>query len=383
MVMENPPAKNFTGVSALLMVAFILFIAGWGIENALPGTWSFSCKMGEVTSPDDIIQIGDTMVLAGRYKMADVFIIRVFKSHDGCTWTEIESPAPDDMWSCTLSLFRVLDDKLGIAWEETSGDSDKKPRSTFYWNTYDGTTWSEPVFLFSRDEPCNLRDAIMLEDGSLLIMWDEPLIEYTTLKGRIVRGSGCDVTYRAYINKDELIIDKVIEPENPSYCYIEGYSFIDDGERIWCVFYYGSYKQIFYRSWSQDGKQWSEPEPFNLSGPPSRQVLLTPQKEFGISCYDIFDGDFILFTSTDWETWSKERLLIAEYGIDVAIITTGNEELWGALETEKEIFLIQPSQELKQECQQRIDIITMLRYITLSCVIFAVVLALIQIRKRP
>ena len=118
MVMENPPARNFTGVSALLMAAFILFIAGWGIENALPGTWSFSCKMGEVISPDDIIQIGDTMVLAGREKMVDVFVIRVFESHDGCTWTEIESPAPDDIRStCTLSLFRLPDGKLGIAWE--------------------------------------------------------------------------------------------------------------------------------------------------------------------------------------------------------------------------------------------------------------------------
>ncbi|MBU7018734.1 MAG: hypothetical protein HXS44_14585 [Theionarchaea archaeon] len=227
-----------------------------------------------------------------------------------------------------------------------------------------------------------LIDAFMLEDGSLLLLWDEPLVENTEFEGRTTRGSGCRVTYRAYIGEDELIVEKVIEPENPSYCYIDGYSFIDDGEFMWCVFYYGSYKQLFYKSWSEDGRQWSEPEPFAISGPPPRKVLRTPQGEFGIFCYDIFEKDFILFKSRDWENWSKQRIFKTEEDLLVATVTEGNGEMWGIFDTGDEMFFIQPSQELEQNYQEKIAVACTLRYISLLCIVLIAIYILSLMWRR-
>ena len=372
--------RKFNIAFTLFITALIFAGIGRGMENSLPGTWSFSCETKLITYPDDIIQLGDTMFFAhGNRKTGPA--VCVFKSLDGCSWSEIESPLSDcNKASYSVTLFEVPGGNLGIAWERTEPDN-KKPRSTFYWSALEDSTWSEPEFLFSRDEPCTLKDALMLEDGSLLFLWDEPLVKYTEFRGTIVRGSGCDVTYRAYVGKDELIIERVIEPENPSYCYIAGYSFIDDGERIWCVFYYGSYKQLFCRSWSEDGRQWSKPEAFTISGPPSRQVLRTSQGEFGIFCYDIFDKDFILFTSQDWEKWSKERLFKTRKDIFVALITDGNNGMWGIFDTGDEIFFIQPSQEREQKYQEKIVVIRALRYISLACIALLVIYVLLSLWK--
>ncbi len=375
--------NRFIAISAALMAALIFAIIGWEIEYTQPGTWFFACETERIAYPDDIIQLGDTMFLASGNVKVGSSAIRVFKSIDGCNWSEIESPASDyDKKSYPITFFEVPDGKLGMAWGETDPDSDKKPRSTFFWSTFDSCTWSEPELLFSRDEPCTLKDAFMLEDGSLLLLWDEPLVENTEFEGRIARGSGCRVTYRAYIGEDELIVEKVIEPENPSYCYIDGYSFIDDGEFMWCVFYYGSYKQLFYKSWSEDGRQWSEPEPFAISGPPPRKVLRTPQGEFGIFCYDIFEKDFILFKSRDWENWSKQRIFKTEEDLLVATVTEGNGEMWGIFDTGDEMFFIQPSQELEQNYQEKIAVACTLRYISLLCIVLIAIYILSLMWRR-
>lgn len=248
MIMKTLSIKHII-VICLLLTALFTFLAGRKIENEA-AMWISPCKIEDNLNSDSIIQIGNIM-----YQVNSGKTISVLKSYDGCTWVEIESPVSDhDIWLSSADLFRSSDNQLGIVWEETDPDRDKKPRSTFFWSIFTGSTWLEPTFLFQRDEPCNLNDTIMLEDGALLVMWNESLVFYSTLNGRTVRGSGCEVTYRAYIGNGELFTEKVIEPENPKSCYTHGYSFIDDGEYIWCVFEYSNHTDSFYRSWSEDGK---------------------------------------------------------------------------------------------------------------------------------
>lgn len=346
MIMRALSAKGkLTVVSALLMAALIFIITGPMMENSVHGTWSSLCEIEGTLTPRDIIQIGDNMFFADGGEA-----IRVSRSYDGCNWFEIESPASDhDIWLCSIALFRASGDNLGIVWEETDPELFKKPCSLFFWSIFDGSTWSDPESLFPRDECCTLRDAMMLEDGSLLLLWEERLVQYFKEGDRTIRGSGCDVVYRAFIGEDEIFIERVIEPEDPSFCSADGYSFIDDGERIWCVFEYGLYTHSFYRSWSQDGRQWSVPEPFTISGPPAREALLTSQGEFGILCYRIIEEDLILFKSADWETWSGEKIFKAGKDISRAVITGGSNTMWGVVDTENGMFIIQPSQVLKQE----------------------------------
>ncbi|MBU7019305.1 MAG: hypothetical protein HXS44_17495, partial [Theionarchaea archaeon] len=150
--------------------------------------------------------------------------------------------------------------------------------------------------------------------------------------------SGCDVVYRAYISNEELLIDRVIEPENTQYCKASGYFFVDDGQHIWCVFEYGLYgaTPTIYRSGSINGKEWSPPEPVDLPDSVCREVLVTPQGEIGILDFDVGKKDLFLLTSSDWKKWSREKLFRAENGIRGALITEKSDIMWGLQQTTRE-----------------------------------------------
>jgi hypothetical protein len=132
-----------------------------------------------------------------------------------------------------------------------------------FWSRFDGSTWSEPELLIQRDESCILEDMMVLENGALLLLWEERLVHQAKDGDRTISGSGCHVIYRAYISSDEFLIERTIEPENPLFCISDGYSFVDDGHYIWCVFRYGSYGELskIYRSGSEDGRVWSPCNP--------------------------------------------------------------------------------------------------------------------------
>jgi len=364
-------------MSLLLIIAVISMVAGMILESELEGTWSFLCEIEGIPKPDEVIQVADTMYLAVRKET-----IRVFRSYDGCSWTEVGSPAPEhEIWSCSISLFEIPDGRLGIAWEETDPDTDKKPRSTFFWNSFDGNTWSEPQFLLHRDERTTLKDAIALEDGALLLMWKEPLVHYIERGDRTVQVSGCDLVYRAYINNDELLVERVIEPEDPFLCSIDGISFVNDGEGIWCVFEQWEDRRFFYKSWSEDGRNWSPPETFHIPGGSAGQMLLTPQGEIANFLYFIGENNLFVLKSTDWKNWSREDVLRTEADIARARIASNGRKMWGIVRVGEDTYFAHPSPESKQEYQETIYIVKMLKYLALLCIAAIILYFFSRIRK--
>lgn len=376
--------RKMTIIVTILLAALILFIAGWRMENSLPGSWSSTCEIKESIYLYDIIQIGNTKFITYQDALFGASPIHVLKSSDDCNWVEITSPTADHkLQDSSMILFRAPDAKLGIVWEERDSNDDNEPRTTFYQSIFDNGTWSEPEILLVREEGCILEDAIMLDNGSLLLLWNESLIMYEKQGDTMVRKSGCDITYRAYIDEDISIIEKVIEPGNAILCYTEGYSFLDDGERFWCIFYLSNFEDSLFRSWSEDGKIWSEPEPFNLPGYHSRQTLLTPHDEYGITCFNILENDFILYTSRDWEEWEKEKIFRSEEGIiGATILFTDTGEMWGVLDTSSGMLLIQPSQESEQRYHQKMTIVHALRYMASGFIGLAMIGFLVWVWKR-
>ncbi len=342
--MEFFTRKRIAAAGAVLAAVIILLIARIVLQNTAPEAWNIVCKIENVPLTGEIIEVGDTLYYASDNRGT----IRVFTSSDGCTWSEIESPtAGRDIWLCSAALFKTPDGNLGVAWEETDPDPHKKPRDIFLWSLFDGKKWSEPLILFTRDEYCDIDDALMLDNGALLLLWDEPLVQYTQIGDRVIKGSGCDVTFRAYIDTDtnEQLIERVIEPENPSYCATHGYAFVDDGERIWCVFSYGWQTYFVYKSASEDGRKWTQSEPFKFPDLGHRRLFLTPKGDFGAVGFEFREKTLYLLTSTDWKHWSKELLIRTEGPIVDCQITEGHSgTLWGYVETEEGMFLIRPSQ---------------------------------------
>jgi len=374
--MKSPfTRRRIAAVAALLTAAAVFGVAGLKLEGTVPHVWGCE-SVEDVPYRDEIIQIGDTMFIGEEYET-----LRIYTSYNGLTWSEIESPASDhDIWSCSIALFRTSDDRLGIAWEETS-PTDEKPRSIFYWSIFDNNTWSEPETLLSRDVYSFLNDAIMLEDGALLLLWEEPLFQYIEHEGKTVRYSGCEVVYRAYVGNDQLLIDRVIEPEDPFSCSIGGISFVDDGERIWCVFRELEDDFFFYRSWSEDGRQWSPPELMDVPGSHLNQILLTPQGEIGITKLEMDKKDYILRRSSDWENWSEETVFEAEKGsIRYAKITDGsNGTMWGFITTGNDTFFVYSSQDLTEN-QEAVRVARMLEYLALSCIALTILYVLSWMR---
>ncbi|MGD2250455.1 MAG: hypothetical protein PVF58_18825 [Candidatus Methanofastidiosia archaeon] len=365
-------------VSILLIVSIVLLLAGLKFEGSASDTWFSPCRIENTPGPNEIIQVKDVM-----YYAYNGDIIRVFKSYDGCTWSEIESPVSGhDVWRRSIEIFKTPADQLAIVWQETDPDKSKKSRTAFFLSIFDGNTWSEPEIILHRDEYCSIEAAMALDGGSLLLLWSEDLVRYIEDGDRRIRAGGCDVTYRAYIGNDEVLIERVIEPENPALCHTSGFAFIDDGEYTWCVFQHGTRTYSFYRSWSKDGQTWSPPEMFHIPVSIISQVLKTPQGEIGILDFDLYERNLFLYRSRDWENWSKEKLITAGSGIHGAVITEGkNGIMWGFMRTAGNLYFIRPSDTSIQDYDEKMRIATVLGYLSLFFIVLVVLISLLRMWK--
>ena len=320
---------NIVLIVIIISVSILGYIGFISLMHT-PGTWNSSCKFqGLSFYPNEIIQIGGTMFFATSREH-----IKVLKSNDGCNWSEIASPtAGRDIWLCSMEIFKTPEDNLGIVWEETPAPKKGTPRSSFFLSIFTGTEWSEPQLLFQREEFCTPEDALMLENGALLLLWKEPLVREYTINGKTSRGSGCDLLYRAYLYEGELFIEKIIESKDPILCYSNGHGFIKDGQTVWCIFEHGVYGKTFlYKSWSEDGITWSEPEPFDIQGVDfSKDIINIVSFSDGIKmlsyrakCKDIF-----LLQTVNWKHWSKEKIFTTKNKIEGVMLTQGEKNMWG------------------------------------------------------
>jgi len=382
--------KRIGAVAVMLAAIMIFFLTGMVLENTIQGAWVSPCKVESTSYPFEIVQVGDTFYLSNERE----FTIHVYTSSDGCNWSEVDTPFFEQdeflkeskfVWRHDASLFNAPGDKLGMAWVVTRSDN-KKPRGNMFWSSFDGSTWSEPELLLQRDESCSLDDVMVLEDGALLLLWDEFLVHRVKNGDRTFESSGCDVVYRAYISNDELFIDRTIEPEDPWFCRANGYSFVDAGHIIWCVFEYGLYGETstIYRSGSEDGRIWSPPEPFDLPDSVCRDVLLTPMGEIGVLDFEVDERNLYLLKSSDWKKWSREKLFRTEGGIKGAWITEGANSMWGFVDTEgvgEDLFFIHSSQESAEEYGKKMSMVKVLETLSLLC-IFLLVAFIVSWRPR-
>ncbi|MBU7009142.1 MAG: hypothetical protein HXS46_00510 [Theionarchaea archaeon] len=366
-------------LAVLLAAAVTFFFLGMRVESTCSGTWVSPCKVDYALNPFEIVQAGDVLYLS--YERD--FTIHLYSSSDGCNWSKVDViffEEGEHVWRSSACLFTTPDDELGMAWVEKESDTKKKPRSTIFWSRFDGSTWSEPELVLQRDEPCRLVDAIVLENGALLLLWNEFLVYQVKNGDRTFDASGCDVIYRAYVSSEELLVERVIEPEDPRFCSSEGYSFVNDGHHIWCVFEHGPYGEPnkIYRSKSEDGRMWSPPEPIHLPPSVSSEVFLTPQGEIGIIDFEVGQQNLFLFKSSDWEKWSREKLFRTEEGIKGAVIAKGkNGTMWGFVYTrgrEENLFFIHSAQESVPEYENKMVVIKILEGLSLSCIVLIVVL---------
>ena len=152
------------------------------------------------------------------------------------------------------------------------------------------------------------------------------------------------------------------------------------------MFEYGLYGETptIYRSESTDGKQWSPPEPVQISEVNSRRVFLTPQGEIGVLNFDVGKRDLFLLTSPDWKKWSREKLLRAENGLRGAMITEGSDMMWGFIFTEgaeDELFFIHSEQESKTDYEEKMTVVKMLDGLSVVCIAFLILLLIYWIWK--
>jgi hypothetical protein len=74
-----------------------------------------------------------------------------------------------------------------------------------------------------------------------------------------------------------------------------------------------------------------------------------------------------LLSSPNWKDWSREKLFETEKSIIfVKIIQDENGEMWGFVETDDEILLIQHSQDLKEQYEKNMRIVTLLESLSLT-----------------
>ena len=384
--------KKVSAVTVLLVAAVTFVFTGMALENTVSGTWISPCEVEYALDPFEIIQVGDTLYLSSEriYVSSEREpTSHLFKSSDGCNWSEVELTIfgeDESVWRHSACLFAAPGDNLGMVWLETPSRVEKGSMSTILLSSFDGSTWSEPEILFQRGEIYILDDVMVLEDGALLLLWNERLVHDVKDGDRTFEYSGCDVVCRAYISSDELLIERVIEPEDTWSCKTDGYSFVDDGQHIWCVFLYGLDRKTatIYRSGSTDGKQWSPPEPVQISEVNSRRVFMTPQGEIGVLDFDVGKRDLFLLTSPNWKKWSGEKLLRAENGIRGAMITEGPDMMWGFIFTEgveDELFFIHSEQGSKSDYEEKMTIVKILVGLSVACFAFLVLLLIYWIWK--
>ena len=342
--------KMAISVSIMLAVSISLFIQVYRETAHREGEYAEymqSCRTNLDFIPGDIIQIGNEKY-AAQYTTEHVWI---WKSQNGCTWTEIEPYIFKDPWLLNLKLCKTLDNQVGIVWQETSSKETDKSRTTFFYSIHDGTTWLEPNVLFHRDQPCTIKDVMVL-DGGLLVLWEERLYLFYESEDRTVRGSGCDVVYRAYISEQETIIERVIEPENEKFCKMEAFAFLTHEERIWCIFSSGDWNDVsLYRSWSIDGKTWGPPELCDIPDVEVKDIFSYPDGSISIVGRKIDESwttpltHFFVCYSKDWEQWSVKKLLTLQGYRDITL-AEAESGIWGFPSESDGISLIQFSGDL-------------------------------------
>ena len=374
--------RRFSAVTILLVVAVIFVFTGMAVENTVSGTWVSPCTVEYELRPFEIIQVGDTLYLSSE----SIYLsserkpsIHLFNSFDGCNWSRVELTMfgeDESVWRHSVCLFSAPGNRLGMAWSEF--DEEKEPRCTVLWSSLNGSIWSEPEILLQRDEHCNLNDVLVLENGAFLLLWNENIVHRVKKGDRTISYSGCSVACRAYISSEELLIERVIEPEDTRSCEVDGYTFVDDGQHVWCVFKYGRLVEtpIIHRTGSADGKQWSRPERVHISDMHSRSMFLTPEGEIGVLGFDVGKRDLYLLTSPDWKKWSREKLFRAENGIRGAMATVGPDMMWGFLHTEgieDELFFIH-SDKGSTDYEERMFVVKILDRLSVGCIILLVLL---------
>jgi hypothetical protein len=290
------------------------------------------CKTNPRFSPWYIVQAGDTKYAADREDSQ----VRIWRSKDGCTWTEIEPLNFQDFQALSLQFCETEQGQLGVVWQETHHGEQEESRTTFFYSIFADETWSESRVLFEREDNCAIEDIMVLEDGSLLILWDEALFIKHQVGERTVRGSGCNVVYRAYVNKSDVTIERVMEPENEEYCIMSAVSLAKNGEGIWCVFRYGDWNSdSLYRSWSTDGKTWSTPEKFEIPAVTVEEVFSLPdgticavgKKEEDLWTHPV--THYFLCYSQDWERWNKQELFSFDGSPAFVMLTENESTIWG------------------------------------------------------
>lgn len=374
--------KKRVVMATLLALALILYATGMSLESSLHGTWTSQCEIKKYLDPLEISLIGDVWYL----EMERDFTIHVFRSYDGCNWFEIELDIfkeDDSIWRHSVKLFITPGDNLGMAWVEEESTRDKESFDAIFWSSFDGSVWSEPELLIQRDASFFLSDVIMLEDGAFLLLWEERLIRKYVEGDNPISGSGCDIIYTAYVKDNERLIEQLTEPEYPLLCSTEGYCFVHGEDGIWCVFREEERSFVVYGSWSEDDRQWSEPNQFKIPGGPNRGFFLTQKGEISTFKLDKDGKNLFLLSSPNWKDWSREKLFETEKSIIFAkIIQDENGEMWGFVETDDEILLIQHSQDLKEQYEKNMRIVTLLESLSLIVITVLFLLVLSWMRKR-
>ena len=162
-------------MTVLLAAAVTFIFTGMALENTVSGTWVSPCEVEYALRPFEIAQVGDTLCLSNERNST----IHLFQSSDGCNWSEVELTMfgeDESLSRHSACLFSAPDDNLGMVWVEAPSRVDKESSHTILLSSFDGSQWSEPEILLQRDDPCILDDVMVLEDGALLLLWEEDLV---------------------------------------------------------------------------------------------------------------------------------------------------------------------------------------------------------------
>jgi hypothetical protein len=281
--------------------------------------------------------------------------IKVFTSSDGYDWMPtLPIPVYEGPLSFGTDIVLIHNSNtIGVIWKripyKTLG-SDEVPEFTFMKSVYEKGRWSEPQVLIHRENGCILNDGVLLEDGRLILLWEE--------------GKGLwNIVYRAVIIDGDVSIDQVMEPTHPFYT-MRGISLMGDDEKIWCIFQYRGVRDHIYVSESIDGISWSDPA--SLSLPVDiRDIIDCSNGEVGALQYDM--EKITLNRSHDWDTWKEELIMRLDdpvffYGsgedkgiLSAACAVNEHGQLLVAYGTKFGIFTAFCSEELYQEQQSLIQ----------------------------
>ena len=349
-------------MKVLLAGSIALFILSTCSAGYLYVTMPQSCVSPQkicdypITSAD-LLYCGNMLVLAYWSPSISVLV-----SEDGKTWSTIESaPAEvyDEPFSRDITLIKD-GETLGVVWADSVGES---RISTFFMSMYNGKTWSEPCLLFQRENFLHFKNALLLENGLLLLMWEEPALKYS-------QGTTSDwdhsTVYRAAVYGYDVHIEPVMQSDSPSCC-VSRPSFIENN--IICVFHYSNGEKNFFKTESTDGITWSLPEPFNLSEDYVREFINLGGE---IAAVKVQPDKILLNRSTDWKEWESEVLVTGDGYIEhVSLAQDSTGVLWVAYQEGATSFISHRSEDLLEEQQKtRKYVIALL--VTACCASFAI-----------